>query len=223
MSSSAGMQLRLQRELFDPAGEQLLAMVQCVVPAGGEHHHHHGRGKSAASAGARREVYLCLLNQVQQSQFHISIAELKGGIVSDEPVSSRKTSASELPKRKRTWSLKELTGLDAGGDGVGFELEFERGAASHAWTAAAADDKKRFLSTLINLSARHDRRGGKKKLTLANLPEDVIVVDADEGLNLSDRSRARKEQEEAEAAAAQAAYEPISSKEAADLTALMAK
>ena len=57
---------------------------------------------------------------------------------------------------------------------------------------------------------------------MANLPEDVIVVDADEGAKASaDRAAAaaRKEQEE-EAAAA---YEPISAKEATDLTALMAK
>ena len=101
-------------------------------------------------------LILCgIFCQVQQSQFHISIAELKGGVTSssDDPSSSRRSSSTqvELPKKKRTWSLKELSGIDAGGEGTAFELEFERGATSHSWTAAALDDKKRFLSTLINL------------------------------------------------------------------------
>ncbi len=219
--STAGIQLRLQRELFDPAGEQLLAMVLCLgAAAGGGDGKGQGRA-GAKTSGARRDVYLCLLNQVQDSQFHISIAELRGAAAATDGGGGATASAQtlELPKKKRTWSLKELTALDAGGDGRGFELEFEKGA-SHGWTAVAADDKKRFLSTLINLSARHDRRS-KKKLALANLPADVIVVDADEGAKKGPSDRAALAAKEAEEA--EEAYEPISSKEASDLTALMGK
>ncbi len=197
---SAGIQLRLQRELLDPQGEQLLAMVQCAPAPGAA-----GADYKAAAANrkvSRRDVYLCLLNQVHDSQFHICIAELRGG------------GGEELPKKKRTWSMKELTAIDGGGGEVtDFELEFEKGAC-HSWRATAMDDKKRFLSTLVNLSARHDRRA-KKKLRLTNLPPDVVVVEADDKAKL-DRSRGNEDD-------LAPVYEPISARDASDLTALMSK
>ena len=132
-SVMAGFQLRLQRELFDLNHEQLVSMVQCV-----------GEKK-----GKRRDIYICLLNEVHQSQFHISIAELK---------SSNPDRSAELPKKKRSWSIKELIGIDAKYNDLvkeeaqDFSLDFE--GKIFTWTSVNTEEKKKFLSTLINLSAR---------------------------------------------------------------------
>ena len=124
---AAGLQLRLQRELFDPHGEQLLALVECAA---------------VEKKSKRREVYLCLLNEVQQSQFYISIAELRGTGGADP---------NELPKKKRAWAMRELTAVDGGGEGEGFALDFEAGGAvaTTNWSAVRPEDKKRSVAALV--------------------------------------------------------------------------
>jgi len=155
-----------------------------------------------------------LLNQVQESQFHMSVAELR------LPSSA---GANDLPKRKRTWSVKELSAVDAGGDQQGFELEFEKGATV-SWTAVNVDEKKRFLSTLINLNARHDRqRHKKKKLGLKNVPEDIMLVDAEDAAGGSKARRKAREEDEEGGRRGEEDYEPVSTREAADFMAMMEK
>ncbi|TRY63894.1 hypothetical protein TCAL_07692 [Tigriopus californicus] len=208
----AGIQLRLQREVFAPHGDQLLSMVQC----------------SSEKKGKRRDIFICLLNETQQaSQFRISITELK----------AHPERPTDLPKKKRSWSIKDLVGIDAKhqgsvdqsekGDSEGahnhFELEFEK---PYSWVAINGDELKKFLSTLINSCFRH--AAIYPHLRLANLPPDLahlsnVGVDglALEGTPRSSSREAwpirdRDEEDGSE-------YQAISDKEATDLMALMAK
>ncbi len=225
---SAGLQLRLQRELFDPHGEQLLALVQCVAGGDGGA----ASGRKGAGTGHSRRIYLCLLMR-PHSQF--GLAELRSGGGGDD----------ELPKKKREWPLESLAAVDAMGEDDAFALEFDKetsarrwrlvkpDADSHAHTSSTAsvgggwlEEKSRFLSTVLNLSARRGGgSGGGRKVTAVNLPPGVhLVEDQDEagvnGAKNSEESGAwpilRRDGEGEE-------YEPISAKEAADLTALMAE
>jgi len=152
-SSSASFQLRLQREVLEPQGEQLLALVHCKGS------HASTVSMSAAtttqSTKGSRDIWLCLLNQVQQSQFHISIAELRA---------SGSGGSGELPKRKRTWSVKELGSVDAGGDQPSFQLEFEKGAVL-TWTAVNVDEKKVRISFIPKI----DWKFGANKVILLTI------------------------------------------------------
>lgn len=64
------------------------------------------------------DIYLCLLNEIRQSQFRISISELRA-IENPSP-------DNDLPKRKRTWALRELKAVDGKNESQEFDLEFEK-------------------------------------------------------------------------------------------------
>jgi hypothetical protein len=107
------------------------------------------------------------------------------------------------------------------GDESGFDLEFDKQASAYSWKALDVEEKKRFLSTLINLSARHQ----KSKVSVSNLPKDVIIVDQDSVIG-SDRGKESSSGQWPlmnKDNGGEGLYEPISSKEAADLMALMQK
>ncbi len=168
--TAAGIQLRLQRELLDPQDEQLLALVHC-----------HG---NADKKGKKKDLFVCLVNKTTQSQgFQISIAEYKGTAAAASVEDSSSTSenvallhTTELPRKKRSWNLRELKSIDAKGIEAHFELEFDRAPNAYTWTAVNREEKNKFLSTLINLSTRHSKG---HKLSVSNLPDDVIVVDSE--------------------------------------------
>ena len=222
----SGIQLRLQRELFDPAGEQLLSMVQCV----------------SGKKGKRRDIYVCLLNETRGAQtFNITLSELRSN--PDRP--------AELPKKKRSWPLRDLKAIDAKhtedeankqpsmligeipegvlADSLSFfELEFDR---PYAYIAVNDEERKKFLSTLINVSARHSSHQGtgqqRQRLSLTNLPPDVIVVEETE--SGPRRSLSNEPGQESSliwpifAKDDEEGYEAIGAKEGKDLMQLMAK
>jgi hypothetical protein len=109
--SQVGFQLRLQRELFDPCGEQLLSLVRCLLTSSTVSSDHGGKKSKA--------VYLTLCNSPtsqstqQQGIFHISLYELKSSV--GAAAASSATTASnveELPKKKRNWNLRQVKALD---------------------------------------------------------------------------------------------------------------
>ena len=91
----AGIQLRLQKELFAPNDEQLMAMAHCFKLS--------KDAKEKSVGSKRKEIYLCVLNEgspQHQPQFNISICEVKGS-----------EKRNDLPKRKRNWALRELKSI----------------------------------------------------------------------------------------------------------------
>ncbi len=105
--SQVGFQLRLQRELFDPCGEQLLALVRCLIVSSSSSSG--ASGVPAAGDKKAKIVYLTLCNSPSQSQqdiFHITLHELKSSGASSA------VSLEELPKKKRSWNLRQVKALD---------------------------------------------------------------------------------------------------------------
>ena len=75
----AGIQLRLQKELFAPNDEQLMAMAHCFKATSAA-----TTGQGGTSGGQKRkEIYLCVLNDTTSSHhgnkggLNISITEVK--------------------------------------------------------------------------------------------------------------------------------------------------
>ncbi len=89
----AGIQLRLQKELFTPSNEQLLSMVHCIKVA------------SEKDRSKTKDIYLCVVNETDRfsrhNQFNINVVEVKGS-----------EKRGDLPKRKRNWTLHELRHID---------------------------------------------------------------------------------------------------------------
>ena len=205
------MLIRLQKELF-VGDEKLLAMAHCFKLSNEKKVH-----------AKRKEIYLCILNTQESSgthqpvgHFNISLCE----VVSKASVSNSSNTSStaygsdkrnvELPKRKRTWSLRELRTIDGchiprtdhentaketeeNGD---FELGFH-GDKVVSWTAVNFEEKTRFLSTLVSLATRSGRAGTKNTLVnLCNLPADVAAAAQGDAANLapneSDPNKAEK-------------------------------
>jgi len=166
--SQVGFQLRLQRELFDPSGEQLLSLVRCTLTT-----------SVLSDAKKSKCLYLALCNspsKTQQGIFHITLHELKSAGLPPSSPSPSSNTVEELPKKKRSWDLRAVRGLDGKYDssiakGVAclqFSLTFasgsgdqepKAGAASQQvdYTANNEDEKNKFLMTLINLSLRQSR------------------------------------------------------------------
>eukprot|EP00095_Tigriopus_kingsejongensis_P011050 snap_masked-scaffold23_size669530-processed-gene-1.4 protein:Tk11050 transcript:snap_masked-scaffold23_size669530-processed-gene-1.4-mRNA-1 annotation:"exocyst complex component 1" len=201
----SGIQLRLHREVFSPNGDQLLSMVECT----------------SEKKGKRREIFICLLNETQQSaQFRISITEMKAH--PDRP--------QELPKKKRSWSIKDLVGIDAKHHPLGdklelqgenhFELEFEK---PFSWMAVQAEELNKFLATLINLCYRH--AAIYPNLRLANLPPALVHLAQKPG-EIEPQSASSQGGEAwpiPEPLDEETAYQAISDRETGDLMALMGK
>ncbi len=202
------MQLRLQRELFTPSNEQLLAMVHCL--------------RQVDKNKATKDIFLCLVNETDRfsqaagsGQLNINLVEVKSEKRGDH-----------LPKKKRSWSLHELKSVDAKhadqtdlfpGD---FDLSF--GDKTFSYKAVNYEEKKRFLTSLIGLSDRNTI-SGVRKISLKNLPPD-LVLEADQSLKV----KADKESENNKDSwpmmgkeEADEAYRAISDREASDLLTLM--
>ena len=96
--TSARLQLRLQRELFDPAGAQLLALAHCQSSA---------PSKDDAKQVKKKEVYLCLINEITaNTQFNIHVVELRGAGAATTGAGPQTGDKEELPKKKKAWPLK---------------------------------------------------------------------------------------------------------------------
>jgi hypothetical protein len=174
----AGIELKLQREVFEPQREQLLAMVHCI----------------SEKKGRIRDSVVCLVNNSSSTsaaapfRFHIVITELRFS----GPAAAA-TTATDAPKRKHTWPISELKAIDAKFSAQqqqpnnDFVLEFDK---PFTYTAVNAEERKKFLSTLINLSVRHNR---KQSLQILNLPPDVVVVEEVSNLSFLNRSWKWKE------------------------------
>ena len=66
LKAMAGIQLRLQKELFAPNDEQLMAMAHCFKATAATT----GQGGGTTSAGGglkRKEIYLCVLNDTSST------------------------------------------------------------------------------------------------------------------------------------------------------------
>ena len=139
----SGLQLRLQRELFTPHNEQLLALVHCLRTS---------NEKNKPS----KDIFLCLVNETDRfslaGQLNINIVEAKS---SDK--------RGDLPKRKRSWTLHELKAIDAKHEENSelFPGEFDLcfGDKTFSYKAVNYEEKKRFLTTLIGLSDRNQISG----------------------------------------------------------------
>lgn len=167
--SQVGFQLRLQRELFDPTGEQLLSVARCSLT-------------TSVSSDPKKSkcLYLALCNspsKTQQGIFHITLHELKSAALPPSSPSPSSSSVEELPKKKRSWDLRSVRELDGKYDpsvakgGVPclqFSLTFASGSGEQEpkagtqpqqvdYTATNEDEKNKFLMTLINLSLRQSR------------------------------------------------------------------
>ena len=183
----AGIQLRLQKELFAPNDEQLFAMAHCFkLDRGGALREKSGRTSGVTAGGRRKEIYLCILNEgnpQQQPQFNINICEVKGS-----------EKRNDLPKRKRTWALRELNLIDAkfvkdskdSKDGSGTDFldntgDFDLGFTDKvfSWTAVNYEEKKRFLSALVSVVTRG--QGRKYRVNMMNLPPEVEAITEDTG------------------------------------------
>jgi hypothetical protein len=88
--------LQLQRELFEPAGEQILSLLACSE---GQQQPPSQKAKTKKGQKDSKDGFLVLVSSSQPS-IQISIIELKGGVVTNEGL------ARELPKRKRSWPIK---------------------------------------------------------------------------------------------------------------------
>ena len=125
--TSASVQLRLQRQVLDEAGEHLLGLVHCAA---------------TSSKGRIVNSFVCLVKDANE----IHVAEFRSGSGNND----------ELPKKKRSWPLEELSGIDAkskdGEKGAFFALDF--GVNVFAFSAVDAEERDKFLSTLINLGSR---------------------------------------------------------------------
>ena len=145
----SGLQLRLQRELFTPHNEQLLALVHCLRVAANE------KEKNKPT----KDIFLCLVNETDRfslaGQLNINIVEAK---------SSEKR--GDLPKRKRSWTLHELKAIDAkhkeGAELFPGEFDLCFGEKTFSYKAVNYEEKKRFLTTLIGLSDRNQLSGEHK-------------------------------------------------------------
>ena len=144
----AGMLIRLQKELFI-GDEHLLAMCHCFKVT-----------KEKKSQAKRKEIYLCILNtqdnSVQQpvGHFNISICEVvteaSNSTATDSTFTNDKRSVG-LPKRKRTWALRDLRSIDGkymmsndtneNDENDEFLLGFH-GEKELAWTSVNFEDKK---------------------------------------------------------------------------------
>ena len=109
----AGIQLRLQKELFAPNDEQLMAMAHCF------------KSQVSSAASKKKEIFLCVLNEIGHrggggaggGGLNITISEVKA----DPGPASGGTAA---PKRKRSWTLRELTGIDGRSVQSYYSLQF---------------------------------------------------------------------------------------------------
>jgi len=176
------MLIRLQKELFI-GDEHLLAMCHCFKVT-----------KEKKSHTKRKEIYLCILNTQDSNthqpvgHFNISICEVVSK--SSSSAASESTSANDkrnvnLPKRKRTWPLRDLRSIDAlfkasveseeHEENADFTLGFH-GEKELTWTSVNFEDKKRFLSTLVSLATKSARTGTKNLVNLLNLPPDVAAA-----------------------------------------------
>ena len=65
LKAMAGIQLRLQKELFAPNDEQLMAMAHCFKATAATT----GQGGGTTSGGGlkRKEIYLCVLNDTSST------------------------------------------------------------------------------------------------------------------------------------------------------------
>jgi len=181
------MLIRLQKELFI-GDEHLLAMCHCFKIT-----------KEKKSQTKRKEIYLCILNTQESNtqqpvgHFNISICEVVSK--SSNSAASESSSANDkrnvgLPKRKRSWPLRDLRSIDAQfksstdsddkEDIADFILGFH-GEKELTWTSVNFEDKKRFLSTLVSLATKSSRTGTKNLVNLLNLPPDVAAAAEGDG------------------------------------------
>ena len=99
----AGIQLRLQKELFAPNDEQLMAMAHCF------------KSQVSSAASKKKEIFLCVLNEIKggagggEGGLNITISEVKAD---PGAVGGSSAASAAAPKRKRSWTLRELTGID---------------------------------------------------------------------------------------------------------------
>ena len=225
------MVIRLQKELFI-GDEHLLAMSHCFKLT---------REKKVQTK--RKEIYLCILNTQESStqqpvgHFNISICEV---VSKASNASSNDNRNIGLPKRKRTWALRELRSIDGrhlllnkdskeneeNGD---FVLGFH-GDKEFSWTAINFEEKKRFLSTLVSLATKSGRTGTKNRVALANLPLEVAAAaDGEAGTQaVSENGGTKTEKwplerdgEDAGSGKQVIGYQAISDKEEKDVLALM--
>ena len=230
------MQLRLQRELFAPNNEQLLSMVHCV---------------SEKDKNKTKDIFVCLVNETDRfsvpGQFNINIVEAKGSDKRGELIIVELIfkivdliallyPQGELPKRKRNWTIHELRNVDGKHEDTNADHldigEFELGFSNdkkYAYKAVNYEEKKRFLSTLIRLADQVSSAGQSRKVSVANLPPDLVLEDTkSKTAALPSEARSGDSQEEAKDSwpmmgkdEADEAYQAISDREAADLMTLM--
>lgn len=202
--------MRLQKELFTPQDEQLLAFVHCQKVSGEK------RGNKP------KDIYLCIVNEASSQpgfQFNISLCEVK---TSDRP--------QDPPRKKKTWPLRELRTVDGkwteaskadtrdanGPSDNSFDLGL--GDKVFTWSAISFEEKQRFLSTLVNLSVRR-QRNQLRKVALLNLPPGVVIEDAPQNQGAADAKWAaiinKEDMADGET------YQAINDREASDLLALM--
>lgn len=201
----AGIQLRLQKELFTPSNEQLMCLLHCVKSTVGDKK---DRGKR------KKDAFLCLVGENDRFQQYggVSICELKGA-----------EAEHQLPKRKRAWSLRELRAVDGKhevgtDDTVNRDLDLSLGEKVFSWTAINREEKRRFLTALISLSNRQDQ---VRKVNLANIPPDVVVEDLTDSAGDLLPERTDTTVKGGWPMLNKDAYQAISDREASDLLTLM--
>ena len=67
LEAMAGIQLRLQKELFAPNDEQLMAMAHCFKASSAATTGQSGGTTSAGGGLKRKEIYLCVLNDTSST------------------------------------------------------------------------------------------------------------------------------------------------------------
>ena len=232
----AGMLIRLQKELF-VGDEHLLAMCHCFKIT-----------KEKKAQTKRKEIYLCILNtqeshaQQPVGHFNISICEVVSKASSSSATESLSTNDKRnigLPKKKRTWALRDLKSIDgrqlvtndsAENDDNGEFLLGFHGEKELIWTAVNFEEKKRFMSTLVSLATKSKRAGSKNLVTLANLPPEVAAAAESDSnkQSVSENEEAKNEKWplgrdmiEVGGKSENVAYQAISDKEEKDVLGLM--